>query len=146
MICSSPWHGPQLASDLAFEIFWIHGCATIVPTQNTARFFFSKTSAGHMQRWQNWRQMLIKFSIFDIMAAPLLCQCGDVSHFLMWHKTILANVSKSLNTLRPRQDGCHFGRWHFQMYFLEWKCLISIRMSLMFVPEVPIYNKPSWVR
>ena len=27
----------------------------------------------------------------------------------------------SLNTLRPRQDGCHFGRRYFQMHFLEWK-------------------------
>ena len=25
-----------------------------------------------------------------------------------------------LNTLRPRQDGRLFGRWHLQMHFLEW--------------------------
>ena len=29
----------------------------------------------------------------------------------------------TVNTLRPRQDGCHFCRQHVQMHFLEWKYL-----------------------
>ena len=28
-----------------------------------------------------------------------------------------------VNTLRPRQDGRNFYRWHFHMHFLEWKVL-----------------------
>ena len=23
--------------------------------------------------------------------------------------------------MSPEQNGCHFGRWHFQLHFLEWK-------------------------
>ena len=49
-------------------------------------------------------------------------------------------------TLRPRQDGRHFGRRHFQMHFANENVLISIRISLKFFPEVSIYHKPALVQ
>ena len=30
---------------------------------------------------------------------------------------------ETFNTLRPRQGGCHFCRWHLQMHFREWKLM-----------------------
>ena len=36
-----------------------------------------------------------------------------------------------------------FRRRHFQTIFSEWKCLISIKISLKFVPKAPINNIPS---
>ena len=34
--------------------------------------------------------------------------------------------SKCVNSSPPGQNGHHFGRWHFQMHFLEWKWYNSI--------------------
>ena len=34
-----------------------------------------------------------------------------------------------LNTLGPRQDGCHIAKWHFQMHLLEVKLLIFISLQ-----------------
>ena len=39
-----------------------------------------------------------------------------------------------------------FHRRHFQMNFLEWKCLNSDKISLKFVPEGPINNIPALVQ
>ena len=30
-------------------------------------------------------------------------------------------VVRKLYSSPPGQNGCHFGKWHFQMHFLEWK-------------------------
>ena len=35
----------------------------------------------------------------------------------------MATSSRWINTLRPRQNDRHFFRRHFQIHFLEWKCL-----------------------
>ena len=39
-----------------------------------------------------------------------------------------------------------FRRGHFQMHFLEWKCLKPIKISLKFVPRGPINNIPALVQ
>ena len=36
-----------------------------------------------------------------------------------------------------------FSRWHFQIHFLEWKCMSLIQISLNFVPKGPINNIPA---
>ena len=39
-----------------------------------------------------------------------------------------------------------FRQRHFQMNFLDWKCLISIKISLKFVPKGPINKIPALVQ
>ena len=51
---------------------------------------------------------------------------------------------KTLNTLRPRQNGCHFPI--FKSIFLNENVLISIKISLKFVPKGPINNIPASVQ
>ena len=36
---------------------------------------------------------------------------------------INTGLAIKISTLRLRQNSCHFPRWHFQMNFLEWKCM-----------------------
>ena len=45
-----------------------------------------------------------------------------------------------LNTLRPRQNGCHFPDNIFKGIFLNENVLISIKISLKFVSNSPINN------
>ena len=52
-----------------------------------------------------------------------------------------------VNTLRPRQDGCHFPDDIFRCIFLnENISRIAISISLSFVPKGPIDNIPSLVK
>ena len=51
-----------------------------------------------------------------------------------------------LNTLRPRQDGRHFPNDIFKWIFLNESIWISIKISLTFVPSVPINNIPALVQ
>ena len=50
---------------------------------------------------------------------------------------------RRFNTLRPRQNGHHFPNEIFKCIFLNENIWISIRISLKFVPWVPIDNKTS---
>ena len=47
-----------------------------------------------------------------------------------------------VNTLRPRQNGCHFTDDIFKCISLNGNIIISIKISLKFVPKVPIDNNP----
>ena len=51
-----------------------------------------------------------------------------------------------VNTLRPRQNGCHFADGTFKRNFLNENVRISIKMSLKFVPNCPINNVPALVK
>ena len=53
---------------------------------------------------------------------------------------------KMFNTLRQRQNGCHFPDSIFKCIFLNENVGISITISLMFVPEGPINNIPALVQ
>ena len=61
-------------------------------------------------------------------------------------------VSKSfgprfnINSLRPRQNGCHFADDTFKRIFLNENVIISIKISLKFVPKGPINNNPALVQ
>ena len=59
--------------------------------------------------------------------------------------SILYCHSSSLNTLRPRQNGCHFADI-FKCIFLNENVLIAIKISLKFVPKGPINNIPALVQ
>ena len=52
----------------------------------------------------------------------------------------------ALNTLRPRQNGRHFADDAFKRIFLNENARISIKVSLKFVPKVPIHNIPALVQ
>ena len=52
----------------------------------------------------------------------------------------------TLNTLRPRQNGCHFADNIFKWIFFNEKVWISIKISLKFVPQDPINNIPALVQ
>ena len=50
------------------------------------------------------------------------------------------------NTLRPRQNGRHFADDTFKPIFLNENIRISIKISLKFVPKVPINNNSALVQ
>ena len=52
----------------------------------------------------------------------------------------------TLNSLRPRQNGCHFADEIFKWIFLNENVWISINISLKFVPRGPINNIPTLVQ
>ena len=58
----------------------------------------------------------------------------------------LAPVRPLLNTLRPRQNGCHFADDIFKCIFLNEIVRIPIEISLKFVPQGPINNIPALVQ
>ena len=51
-----------------------------------------------------------------------------------------------LNTLRPGQNGRHFADEVFKRIFLNENVWISLKISLKFVPKVPINNIPAFVQ
>ena len=55
-------------------------------------------------------------------------------------------ISRRVNTLRQRQDGCHFPDGMINCIFLNEKFWILIKISLKFVPKGPISNIPSLVQ
>ena len=58
-----------------------------------------------------------------------------------WYSTLLC-----INTLRPRQNGRHFPDDIFKSIFLNENVLVSINISLKFVPRGPINNIPTKVQ
>ena len=55
-------------------------------------------------------------------------------------------IAVHFNTLRPRQNGCHFPDDIFKCIFLNESIWISIGISLKFVPKAPINNIPVLVQ
>ena len=51
-----------------------------------------------------------------------------------------------INTLRPRQNGCHFADDVFKCIFLNEDIRIALKISLKFVPKVRINNIPALVQ
>ena len=51
-----------------------------------------------------------------------------------------------INTLRPRQNGCHFADDTFKHIFLNEDVWISIEIPLKFVPKGPINNISALVK
>ena len=56
------------------------------------------------------------------------------------------HLAKEINTLRPRQNGCHFPDDIFKCFFLNENVSIAIEISLKFVPKGPINNIPALVQ
>ena len=66
-------------------------------------------------------------------------------HFNLVHP-ILYHSCFSANTLRPRQNGRHFADDILKRIFVNENVWIPIKMSLKFVPKVPINNIPALVQ
>ena len=66
------------------------------------------------------------------------------SVLLHWHWG--NNSPVLINTLRPRQNGCHFADDIFHCIFSNENVLILINISLKFVPKGQINNIPSLVQ
>ena len=68
------------------------------------------------------------------------------SHYLNQCWFLISDILwLSLNPLRPRQNGRHFPDDIFKYIFLDENVRISLKISLKFVPKVPINNIPALV-
>ena len=72
---------------------------------------------------------------------------------MSWYPVIESSLCNSfehqfncINTLRPRQNGCHLADDTFKRIFLNENVRISIKISLKFVPKGPIINNPALVQ
>ena len=76
------------------------------------------------------------------------------NHKLVWNGSNTINIKAALwvlmgwcfNTLRPRQNGCHFPDDIFKWIFLNENVWISINISRQFVLRGPINNIPTLVQ
>ena len=58
----------------------------------------------------------------------------------------MIRLGRTVNTLRPKQNGRHFPDDIFKCIFLNDSVGISIKISLNFVPWSPINNIPALVQ
>ena len=73
---------------------------------------------------------------------------AEISYNLISQKILYIQfyrLSDCFNTLRPRQNGCHFADDIFKCIFLNENVWIPIKISLKFVPKGPINNIPALV-
>ena len=61
----------------------------------------------------------------------------------MWHSVLWAWWCRHINTLRPRQNGCHFPDDIFKGIFVNGNISTSIKISLKILPKVLTNNIPS---
>ena len=61
----------------------------------------------------------------------------------MYSSSLFVFVS---DPLRPRQNGHHFADGSFKCIFLNENVLISIKVSMKFIPKGPINNIPALVQ
>ena len=59
---------------------------------------------------------------------------------------VLTNAIWTINSLRPRQNKCHFADDIFKWIFLNWNELISVKISLKFIPKGQINSIPALVQ
>ena len=60
--------------------------------------------------------------------------------------SVIYSWPQCFNKLRPRQNAHHFSDDIFKCIFLNENVWIFIKISLKFVPKVPINNIPAWVQ
>ena len=95
-----------------------------------------------------WRRPGAKPLSEPILVSLLTHICPTWSQWVKLISMMSYGVSlgKWVNTLRPRQNGRHFADDIFKWIFLNENAWISIKISLEFVPKVPIDNIPALVR
>ena len=91
--------------------------------------------------------MLLKFSPKGpIDNKSEVVQVAACLHEMMMSKIWGAIKPWSVNSLTPGQNGCHFTDDIFRCIFVNEKFCILIRISLKFVPNFPINNRPALVQ
>ena len=102
------------------------------------------------QQWGGREEPVHSIIINTIVAcvlAPYARSQGISSHGI---DLILLEYSglntRSVNTLRQRWNRCHFADNIFKCIFLNENLLLSIRISLKFIPKGPINNIPALVQ
>ena len=73
-------------------------------------------------------------------------KCTPLQPIIIHSITATTCAHNQFNTLRPRQNGRHFPDDIFKCIFLNENVWISIKISLKFVPKVPIDNIPALVQ
>ena len=81
----------------------------------------------------------------DVIVMKRICQMEYISSIIDTIRALPYFVVVS-NTLRPRQDGRQFPDDIFKRIFLNENVIISIKISLKFVPKGPINNNPALVQ
>ena len=71
--------------------------------------------------------------------------CIENVSTLGWYQHLF-HISQWFNTLRQRQHGRHFTDDSFKCIFLNENVIISIKISMKFVPKGPINNIPALVQ
>ena len=72
---------------------------------------------------------------------------GDRCHLLVQSLIyILIGCIEGINSSNPEQNGCRFGRRHFQMHFLEWKWYYSNSNFTEIYSEEHNWQKLAWFR
>ena len=92
-------------------------------------------------QWVN-SQWTVSYSCLTSMQCP--CSV-TVTYMYFDIKLEMPDVSQTLNTLRPKQNGRHFPDDIFKCIFVNGNIWISIKISLKIVPEVLINNIPALV-
>ena len=86
----------------------------------------------------------MSYFVVSIVAADGLVSIDDKILVLYIYKP--STLGATVNTLRQRQNGRHFADDTFRCIFLNENMLISIKISLKFVPKGQINNIPSLVQ
>ena len=101
------------------------------------------TSDQWIPWWRGqWRRYLM-LSLFIILNNLLNKQLSYMWFGMPWHS---CDITIVINTLRQRQNGCNFPDDIFKWIFLNENVWISIKVSLKFVPKIPINNIPALVQ
>ena len=96
-----------------------------------------------------WRNLFLQKNIIAFSMISLLwdsAACWNPSIRLSYVVSVMAAVAsftKEVNTLRPRRNRRHFADDIFKCIFLNENVLISINISLKFIPNGPINNIPA---
>ena len=82
------------------------------------------------------------------LSSKYLCIGTMNSTYHMSEAVLFAHgpIVRVINTLRPRQNGRRFADDTFKRIFLNENVIISIKISLKFVPKGPINNNPALVQ
>ena len=86
-----------------------------------------------------WMSNYIPYFNMDVISCPCPKLNVKKASWMLWcHPWFV-----SINTLRPRQNGCHFADYIFKCIFLNENVWFPIQISLTFVPKGPINYIPA---
>ena len=83
--------------------------------------------------------------LFRLTASNIRMKLFDKS-YVSGYSVYAVHPNLMFNTLRPRQNVCHFPDNIFKWIFLNENVWISIKISLKFLPRSPVNNIPALVQ